>query len=436
MSQLAAADDIDTLRESAKAPGASPVELVDLLLWTLIELSGSITIVPEEHAHGIVHERALESITVATVPSSFGDALAARIALIAGLTVGLPDVQFGRLRVRASSRNESLDAPVTELLVAVRATRGGLAAEIHRVASGETSDEHDSSPESLAAGRGMIGMYRISGLLGQGGMGVVYRAEHVALQKSVAVKVLHPSSAHEPTIAAQFLVEARAACRARHPGIVDVTDFGSLRDGRSYLVMELVAWPTLSTMLHTAPQGLSIDRALVIARNVAEALAAAAAEGVVHRDLTPANIFVGENDATKIGDFGLARIVDMKSPGQGGRAGFGGTVGYMSPEQWLGEAVDTRSDIYSLGVILFRILSGRAPFTGQTPADVFLKHRTEPVPEIIGVEGPVPTELQRLVERAMAKLPAERFQTVDELLLALADLGKSLPRSGWRRWLE
>jgi serine/threonine-protein kinase len=421
------------LEEGTALGRATPAEVVDLLLWALIELAGSITIVPDGTMHAIRHELGGASTVLATVPASFGDALAARLSLVAGLDVGVPGAQIGRLRVRPGL--PAVDAPVTELIVAVRTTRSGLEAEVHRMAASVAPPNDDASQEDLDGGRALVGMYRVSGTLGHGGMGVVYRAEHVALKKQVALKVLRPEAANDPAVASQFLVEARAACRAHHPGIVDVTDFGALPDGRSYLVMELVTWPTLAAILDEQGR-LSVARAIAIARNVADALAAAAAHGVVHRDLTPSNIFVGEGDATKIADFGLARIDDPSSRAEPALGGLCGTAGYMSPEQGLGEPCDSRSDIYSLGVILFRIVAGKLPFDGRTFPELVARHVGDPVPRAVGMEGAAPDALQRVIERAMAKRPSERYQTVDEMLLALRELERTLVRSGWQRWLE
>jgi serine/threonine-protein kinase len=407
----------------------SPPEVVDLLFWLLMEQSGSLSIAPERGGHAIRHEGGTLA-HIATVPARFGDALVARVAIVAGLGVGEDGLQVGRLRVRPACPAEW--APVVDLLVAVRPTPAGLSAEVHRMASSSTTREERIAPADFDAGRARIGMYRVSHVIGQGGMGVVYRAEHIALQKAVALKVVRPEVAHEPTVSGQFLVEARAACRAHHPGIVDVTDFGVLADGRSYLVMELVTWPTLAKVLEQSGS-LPVVRAIAVARGIAEALAAAATQGVVHRDLTPTNIFVGAGDVTKIGDFGLARVLDDGAPEP--ESTIGGTAAYMAPEQSLGAPADSRSDIYSLGVILFRMITGRLPFPGRTLAEMVCTKVAAPLPAMIGVDGPVPDDVQRLVERAAAHRPEERFQTVDELLLALAELERVLSPSGWRRWL-
>lgn len=413
---------------------ATPMEAVDILLWALVDLSGALTIAPDPEVgtHTIHHERAGVSSPIATVPSSFGDALAARLAIVAGMPVGLPGTQLGRIRVRALLS----ESGEVDLLVAVRATPAGLEAEIHRTASIAPPSDTDASPEGAAGGVARIGTYRITGVLGHGGMGVVYQGEHLVLQKRVALKLLRAEVARDRKLAAQFLVEARAACRARHPGIVDVTDFGTLADGRSYLVMELVEWPTLARVLAAEGGPLPLARALKIVRNVGEALGAAAVHGVVHGDLTPSNIFVGPRDATKIGDFGLARIAESDPTRRSQTGVTGGTAGYMSPEQWLSEPTDSRSDIYSLAIILFRLLTGTMPFPASDPLELLHLQQSDAVPEAIGVDGRVPRELQALLRRALSGRPADRYQSFDEFLFALRDVVRAQARNGWTRWLE
>jgi len=412
----------------------SAVEAADLLLFELARGSAPTLILePTERRHVVRREGSRGSAEVATLDAALGDAVAARLAMVARLVPGEPMVQVARLRVGLGTDER---AAAVEVLLAVRTTPGGLSVELHRLGSAES----ERAPAVVRApGRTFdgwnVGQYRVVGELGQGGMGVVYRAEHVLLQKPVALKVLHPEVARDPVVASQFVVEARAACRARHPGIVDVTDFGVLADGRAYLVMELVEAPTLATILAEGP--VEAPRALVMGREIATALAAASARGVVHRDLTPANIFVLSGDRVKVGDFGLARIVgssEASSPDSDGTVV--GTAAYMSPEQGTGQRVDTRSDIYSLGCVLFRMVTGRVPFPAASLLEVIEQHAAAPVPDIESPLGPVPESVARIIQRAMAKKKEERYQTFDEMLLDLGSATQTLARGDWRRWLS
>jgi serine/threonine-protein kinase len=413
--EMIAAHPVESLRAN---------DLVDLLLLALVDRGGgTILVEPSEGKHAIRHEEAGRATVLGRVGASMGDAIVARLALLAGLPVGEPDARVGRIRVRPTTPLDAAPAPVTELLVAVRTTAAGLAAELHRlgVVSGPAVMS-TLSPTELASGAFHVGSYRLLGELGRGGMGIVYMGEHVVLQKPVAIKVLHAEVANVPAIAAQFIVEARAACRARHPGIVDVTDFGTFPDGRAFLVMELVEAPTLSDLLRAGP--LPVPRALAVARDIAEALGAASAQGVIHRDLTPANVFVRPGDRIQIGDFGLARIVEGSPPPsddepKASRAAIVGTAGYMSPEQGMGEPVDTRSDVYALGIVLYRMLTGHLPFDGSSMVEIIMKHMTRPVPPLVGPAGPLPDPIQKLVLRALAKRKEERFQSPDDMRAAI-----------------
>jgi serine/threonine-protein kinase len=396
-----------------------PISLADLLLAAVASRRiGAVALEPAGAQHLLRADLGGTSQVLGATEAGLADATCARLALIAGIEIGGTGQRLGRARVRVTTS-------VADVLVAVRTSGHGLAAAIHRIAT--TEDDATLDP---ATGSGAAGRYRLLEELGRGGMGVVYRAEHIALEKPVAIKVLHPGLARDANLAVQFELEARAACRARHPGIVDVTDFGRFSDGRAFIVMELVEGETLGQLLSRGP--LVPSRAVTIARRIATALRAAADAGVVHRDLKPGNVFVLEGDRVKIGDFGVACIMD------GTRASNDvvGTVGYMAPEQARGQPVDTRVDLYALGCVLFEMLAGRPPFQGASVSEVIEGHSTAPVPPIDNPHAPVPPELSRVVHRAMAKRPEERYQTPAEMLADLVAASRALAPVGWRRWQE
>ncbi|HRI19213.1 MAG TPA: serine/threonine-protein kinase [Burkholderiaceae bacterium] len=419
-------------------------DIVDLLLLALVRHKASaVTIEPAGNGHAIRYERGTSTVTLETLTPERGDAVVMRLAIVFGIAVGSSEEQIGRLRIRGRRRGSDPDLPAppaTEILVAIRPTASGLSAELHRFAGPEDQVPggelvpvaSDSGPEDNRR----IGPYRISTELGRGSMGIVYRAEHLVLQKAVAIKILHPGMAGDPEAAARFIMEARAACRARHPGIVDVTDFGRLPGGRAFLVMELVEGPTLEVVLQSGP--LAPARAIRIAAAVAEALRAASAHCVVHRDLKPANIFIGHEDHVKIGDFGVAKVLEGRiaaSDNSVSSDGIIGTAWYMSPEQARGVDSDFRSDLYSLGCVLFEMLTGAVPFDGKTLGEVLEQQISAPTPPLRGPGGPFPAVIERVVLRAMAKRPEERYQSADELLKDLERASRAVSRSDWRRWL-
>jgi serine/threonine-protein kinase len=269
-----------------------------------------------------------------------------------------------------------------------------------------------------------LGSYKVGSLLGQGGMGSVYLAEHQLIGRQVAIKVLDPQVAGHPDIVSRFFVEARAVNEIRHPNIVEVTDLG-LHGGQPYIVMEYLRGETLESRL--ARGRLSEVETVRIARQVASALGAAHERGMVHRDLKPANIMLTDHpdypDFVKVLDFGIAKLLGAAQTPAGHHTEVGtllGTPAFMSPEQCLGDMqLDHRSDIYSLGVILFLMLAGRLPFEDEAIGRLILAHVHQPAPPLSLVAPHVSPVLTNLVARTLAKNPADRFPTMHALRTAL-----------------
>ncbi|HYY56396.1 MAG TPA: serine/threonine-protein kinase, partial [Pyrinomonadaceae bacterium] len=287
-------------------------------------------------------------------------------------------------------------------------------------------------PDDGLVGQTLADKYRVEEFLSHGGMGTVYRGTHILMDKTVAIKVLHPSLAADDKIVARFSREARAASRISHPHALNVTDFGESQNGVVFLVMEYLHGKTLKEVIH-ANGPMPLPRVIEIIRQVCGALDAAHGEGVVHRDLKSDNIMlidVGGGDWAKVLDFGIAKIkepVGGTDPALTSPNLIIGTPQYMSPEQCSQAAeLDARSDIYSLGVILYELLVGRVPFTGESPTAIMMKHLQEPAPSVLDERKDVPAEVGRVVSRAMAKRPEDRFQSAGELseALSLAAEGK------------
>jgi eukaryotic-like serine/threonine-protein kinase len=270
-------------------------------------------------------------------------------------------------------------------------------------------------------GATLAGKYRIDERLNEGGMGTVYRATHVLMEKTVAIKVLRPSLAADEKIVARFSREARAASRISHPNALSVTDFGEDEKGIVFLVMEFLSGRTLKQVIRDEGP-LPLPRVVEITRQVGDALNAAHAQGVVHRDLKSDNIMLLDTmaaDHAKVLDFGIAKINEPESRDAGLTAPnlVIGTPQYMSPEQCSQDSeIDARSDIYSLGVIMYEMLVGHVPFTADSPTMVMMKHLQEPVPSVLDERSDMPASVARVIARAMAKLPANRYQTIAELI--------------------
>jgi eukaryotic-like serine/threonine-protein kinase len=274
--------------------------------------------------------------------------------------------------------------------------------------------------EDPLVGQTLAEKYRIEELINEGGMGAVYRGTHVLMDKTVAIKVLHPALAADDKIVARFSREAKAASRISHPHALNVTDFGESSNGVVFLVMEYLKGQTLKEVIHSEGP-MPLPRAVEIVRQICGALEAAHTEGVVHRDLKSDNIMlldVGGGDWAKVLDFGIAKIIEKvgQDPGLTAPNLIIGTPQYMSPEQCSQAAeIDSRSDIYSFGVILYEMLVGHVPFAGESPTAIMMKHLQEPPPSVLEERKDLPAAVARVVARALAKRPEDRFQTVSEL---------------------
>jgi serine/threonine-protein kinase len=284
--------------------------------------------------------------------------------------------------------------------------------------------------------------YRIVDVIGEGGIGCVYRAEEVATRKLVALKLLRPEFAAVPLIARRFEREAQVTTRLAHPNIVEIVEFGQL-EGHLFIAMELLAGQSLADVIDAGSADsrarLTEARTLTIMRQVLAALEHAHGHGVVHRDLKPENIMLVSprgplaRERVKLLDFGIAQLDEL---GQGAQkltqAGLAlGTPRYMSPEQALGQTTDGRSDLYACGVILYELLTGRAPFEADSVQEVLSMHvSVPPAPLSDAFTGvPIAPALQRVVLRALAKRPEERFPSARELAVALARAARGGDRS-------
>lgn len=274
-------------------------------------------------------------------------------------------------------------------------------------------------------GKSLAGKYRLEEHLGSGGMCEVYRATHEVMGKQVAVKVLKPALAADPLIAQRFEQEARAASRIHHPHAINVMDYGIAEDSTPYIVMEFVRGITLGELLRKEG-ALTVERAANILRQVAGALVAAHAVEVVHRDIKPDNIIIAEYDGSdwvEVVDFGVAKVlkdVNRRTSLTGANI-IVGTPRYMSPEQCEEKPVDARSDIYSLGIVLYEMLTGEAPFKGDSSTRLLVAHAQEPPEPLRNKRPDLSRELEAVVMSALEKDPSRRPQSAGEFASRFED---------------
>jgi len=298
---------------------------------------------------------------------------------------------------------------------------------------------HDEGAVAPGKGDPIIGMtinkrFEVTVKIGAGGMGAVYRARQIGMQRDVAIKVLLRELTENETVLRRFHLEALAVSKLKHPNTIQIFDFGETEDGLLYIAMELLEGRPLQKVL-TDERQLAVKRALHILDQTAKSLREAHQKGIVHRDLKPDNIFlqvVGEDsDYVKVLDFGVAKVAE----GDGHdktltKAGsIFGTPKYMSPEQSRGGAIDARSDIYALGVILYELLTGRVPFNAENPLGILIKHLQE-VPPPFGLTRPdlvIPEQVERFVLRLLAKAPDDRPQTTEAVIREIEKLQAELP---------
>lgn len=272
-------------------------------------------------------------------------------------------------------------------------------------------------------GRLIDGRYLVHDRIASGGMATVYLATDTRLERPVALKVMHTHLAADASFVARFTREARSAARLSHPGVVSVYDQGA-SDSTVYLAMEYIPGRTLRDLV-AASAPLTLGDALDLIEEVLDGLAAAHAAGLVHRDVKPENVLVGDDGRLRVADFGLARAATTATGGA--TSTLIGTVGYLAPELVLDGASDERADVYAAGVVLYELLTGRAPFAGGAPAQVAFRHVSQDVPLVSDVRPGLPPGVDELVAGATDREPDHRFRDAGVMLEQVRDLRDALP---------
>lgn len=406
-----------------------PSRIADVTLAAAVRAQAdAVYIEPtEDDNYAITVERASQVVAEVPLDAALGAAVIARLAFIADLDLSAPHTTSAMVPVKSGHRE-------AEIVITVRP-----GAELRADLMVSPRQRHRAKaiapPPAIGPMPGdVVGQYRVLEFLGEGGMGTVFQVEHVALGRTYALKVLRTRVVErEPTAAQRFLREARTAARVRHPNIVDVFDFGHLADGRPYFVMELLEGESLASRVARGP--LPPGEVVAIARQLANALAAAHDRGVIHADVTPSNVLVlGEDLHVKLVDFGLAELASEGLRDDNPEFVLG-TPAYISPEQLRGLAPTDRSDQYGLGAVLFELIAGHPPYMHEDLRSLCLMHIQAPIPVVESPHGPLPPMLADVVTTCLQKTPQARFPGMRALIVALDEIGRVTDRRGWRRWL-
>jgi len=379
-----------------------------------------------EDAYVLTFERGAQVLSTVTVEALTGAATIARLAFIADLDLAATSASSAVIPVRSGDRD-------ADVVLTVR-PGDGLRADL--MVLGKQRATKSESRGAVGLVGDVIGNYRIVEPLGEGGMGTVFRAEHIVLGRPYALKVLRSRVVEKDASAAQrFLREARAAARVRHPNIVDVFDFGYLADGRPYFVMELIEGESLTDRV--ARGAMDPAEVVSVARQMAQALAAVHDRGVIHADVTPGNALIVSVDPihVKLCDFGLAAIAGEGMSEEESDFVLG-TPAYISPEQLRGLPATDRSDQYGLGCVLFELLSGAPPYMDDDIRKLCLMHVQAPIPVVESPHGPLPPKLADVITTCLQKSPQARFPGMRAMLAALDEVERVTDRRGWRRWLS
>jgi dienelactone hydrolase len=324
----------------------------------------------------------------------------------------------------ACGDDEMLRREVEALLAHAQTAEGFLAAPVALV----VEDALAGDAVSMIGQR--IAHYRIIEKVGAGGMGVVYRAEDTKLRRSVALKFLPPDLTRDEDAKHRFVLEAQTASALEHSNICTIYEIGEAPDGQLFLAMAYYVGETLKTKIDRGP--LALEDALGYAVQIAEGLAKAHATGIVHRDIKPANVLVTGDGVVKIVDFGIAKLLGQTSVTRTGTKF--GTLTYMSPEQVAGSVVDARSDLWSLGVVLYEMVAGQPPFRGEQPEAVTVAIAHAAPQRLTSLRSDVPLALEHIVNRVLAKSPNDRYQTAADLLSDLEQIGRESvhhPGAAW-----